>query len=286
MWLRRRDSISRNSVRGKPHVPRTRSPETVNETASPPAVIFHRIYADAIPPMRADKSALGTMPASAFQYCEAMRAASSFGWYIFPPMALNLRWTGSETLIKNADDEWDSLTSVFLDDEFEAEWEAKAPEDMKDWRIPVATQIPIPGIVQIWTGLLVSTIGNWSLLARPIANVVPPRTHSCFEGLIETDRFKPCPLFINIRLQTTERDIVIARETPLFQVQPIPRMAHAEANMRFVEYVGLDRSEGPGYGLSDQDWDGLRRTTRSLGSRDPGTYGAATRRRGKQEVTE
>jgi hypothetical protein len=157
---------------------------------------------------------------------------------------------------------------------------------MKDWRIPVATQIPIPGIVQIWTGLLVSTIGNWSLLARPIANVVPPRTHSCFEGLIETDRFKPCPLFINIRLQTTERDIVIARETPLFQVQPIPRMAHAEANMRFVEYVGLDRSEGPGYGLSDQDWDGLRRTTRSLGSRDPGTYGAATRRRGKQEVTE
>jgi hypothetical protein len=255
----------------------------MNDTPSAPAVIFHRLYADAIPPMRADKSALGTMPASAFQFCEAMRAASSFGWYIFPPMTLTLRWTGSETLIRNADEEWETLTSVFLGDEFEAEWEAKAPDDMKDWRIPVATQISVPGVLQIWTGLLVSTTENWSLLARPIANVVAPRTHSCFEGLIETDRFKPCPLFINIRLQTTERDIVVARETPLFQVQPIPRMAHVEANMRFVEYVGLDRSEGPGYGLSDQDWDGLRMTTRSLGSRDPGAYGAATRRRGKQD---
>ena len=48
------------------------------------AVQFYRIIPEAIPPMPADASALGTLPFAAYQYCEAIRTASSFGWYIFP----------------------------------------------------------------------------------------------------------------------------------------------------------------------------------------------------------
>ena len=55
-----------------------------------PTIKFHRIYPAAIPPMRADKSALGLMPTMAYRHCEAMRMASSFGWYAFPAEEVRL----------------------------------------------------------------------------------------------------------------------------------------------------------------------------------------------------
>ena len=54
-----------------------------SETASDKLVEFFCMSPQVIPPMRADKSALGGIPAAAHQYCEALRMASGFGWYVF-----------------------------------------------------------------------------------------------------------------------------------------------------------------------------------------------------------
>jgi hypothetical protein len=48
--------------------------------------------------MRADPSVLGTLPSRGFQYCEALRAASAFGWYVFPPIDFTLQWDGSQII--------------------------------------------------------------------------------------------------------------------------------------------------------------------------------------------
>jgi len=74
-------------------------------------VKFFRIVSAATPPMRADAAALGTLPAAAYQYCEAVRSASAFGWYVFPPEDIRLRWDGSEVLFFD-EGEWRRLSSL------------------------------------------------------------------------------------------------------------------------------------------------------------------------------
>ena len=71
----------------------------MNSTHQPvPAVTFYTAIPGCRTPMRADPSVLGTLPARGFQYCEALRAASSFGWYVFPPIDFTLQWDGSQVI--------------------------------------------------------------------------------------------------------------------------------------------------------------------------------------------
>ena len=41
----------------------------------PADITFTRAYAPALPPMPADRGALGYLPMAAFQYCESIRVA-------------------------------------------------------------------------------------------------------------------------------------------------------------------------------------------------------------------
>ncbi|MDM0078827.1 hypothetical protein QTH90_30780 [Variovorax sp. J2P1-59] len=248
-------------------------------------VTFHRAFTPTLPPMRGDKTGLGALPTAAFQYCEAMRSAASFGWYIFPPIDATLRWDGHEALYMDDSGRWHPLSSVYLGDEFADYWDEHAPEPMKGWRIPFMSSLFVPGIVQVWSGIFVSTAENWSVLARPLANVDPPSSYMVYEGLVETDQFKPCPLFVNIKLLATDHDIVLSRMKPLFQVQPIHRDCYSEATMASTEAEGLRPPSDGVAGMSMADWKGLERTTRSVQAiREAdgfGGYGAAVRRRGK-----
>jgi hypothetical protein len=134
-------------------------------------VTLHRVYPHANLPMPADASALGTLPAAAFQYCEAMRMASSHGWYVFPPCDLSLKFDGHEVLSEDASGAWQPLKSLYFEDEFWAEWDKHAPESLQGARLAYAMPMFVPGFVQIWTGLLVSTTQNFSTLIRPLSNV-------------------------------------------------------------------------------------------------------------------
>ncbi|WP_332775452.1 DUF6065 family protein [Polaromonas sp.] len=248
-------------------------------------VTFHKISPGAISPMHADKSALGSMPAAAHQFCEALRAASSFGWYIFPPCDIRLRWDGAQAFF-DAGDEWLPLTSV-VDPELSSYWDEHCPEDMKGGAPPYLSTLFVPGVVQIWSGLLVSTAPDWSVLVRPLANLVQSRAYSCYEGIVEADWFKPMPLFINIRLSATDTVIEIPRGRPLFQLQPVHRASYTTAMSSFVEHEGLQPREGNSGGMSPDDWAGLGSTIRSVSPSRPhdvGRYGAEVRKRAKRIV--
>lgn len=243
-------------------------------------ITFHRIYPAAMPPMRADKSALGTLPTAAYQFCEAIRTASSFGWYIFPPSDLRLIWDGAEVLY-DAEGEWRTLSSIHIDEAFPDYWDAHAPDDLKGCAPPYLSSLFVPGVVQIWSGFLVSTAEDWSVLIRPPVNLLHSQGYVCYEGLVETDRFKPCPLFVNIRLIATNREITIPSTRPLFQVQPLRRECYGDPGHSLQQVDGLEA------GASALDWDGVRKTMRSAdpasGDHESGSYGASVRRRSKQE---
>lgn len=250
-----------------------------------PTVTFHRVYPDAIPPMRSDKAALGTMPVMAYRHCEPMRMASSFGWYIFPPEDIRLRWDGAD-VFHEVDGAWSPLSQARLPG-FDDYWNDHVPGDLQGLAPPFLTHLAMKGVVQIWSGLLCGTCEGWSVLVRPLANVRSSRLYSCFEGLVEADRFKPFPLFINVQLVATDVVIEIPKTTPLFQVQPLARITYGEAAHLSEEYEGLADLPGGRPVLSTDDWAGYRRTIR-VDQPDTvpeaGQYTLATRRRCRHEA--
>jgi hypothetical protein len=177
--------------------------------------------------MRADPSVLGTLPSRGFQYCEALRAASSFGWYVFPPIDFTLQWDGAQIIwTYRGAKSWFPLTSAQFPG-YGAVFDRAAPKRLRGFAPPFLTAVPEPGIIQIWTGLMVGSAEDWSILVRPPANLPRSLAFDLYEGIVETDQWFG-PLFTNIRLIKTDVPIHFSTETPLVQVQPLHRSAYAE----------------------------------------------------------
>ena len=200
----------------------------MNRTPQPgPAVTFFRAVPGCRAPMRADASVLGTLPSRGFQYCEALRAASSFGWYVFPPIDFTLQWDGSQILwTYRGAKAWYPLTSAQFPG-FQAVFDRHAPRQLRGFAPPFLTAVPEPGIVQLWTGLMVSSAEDWSILVRPPANLPRSLAYDLYEGIVESDRWFG-PLFTNLRLVKTDVPIHFSTESPLLQVQPLHRSTYAD----------------------------------------------------------
>lgn len=193
----------------------------------PATVTFHSAIPDCRPPMRADPSVLGTLPSRGFQYCEALRAASSFGWYVFPPIDFTLQWDGAEVIwTYRGAKAWYRLTSAQFPG-YNTVFDRFAPARLRSFAPPFLTAVPEPGIIQVWTGLFVESQENWSILVRPPANLPRSLAFDLYEGIVETDRWFG-PLFTNIRLVKTDVPIHFSTETPLLQVQPLQRSTYAD----------------------------------------------------------
>ena len=201
----------------------------MNETRQPsPVVTFYQAVPGCRAPIRADSSVLGTLPSRGFQYCEALRAASSFGWYVFPPIDFTLQWDGSQIIWTYAGAKgWYPLHSAQFPG-YAARFDRAAPARLRGFAPPFLTAVPEPGIVQMWTGLMVGSAENWSVLVRPPANLPRNLAFDLYEGIVETDRWFG-PLFTNLRLIKTDVPIHFSTETPLLQVQPLHRSTYAES---------------------------------------------------------
>ncbi len=239
-----------------------------------PNVTFYRFIPAARAPVRADRSALGTMATRAFRYCDAMTTATSFGWYLFAPMAFSLLFDGHEVLAAwDGSGGWFPLSSVQFPD-FAAEFDAVAPEDIRGFAPPFLSALPEPGVVQLWTGLVARTAPAWSLLIRPCANLPVTKGFVPFEGMVETDRWFG-PLFLNLRLLRTDCPIEITPDWPLAMAQPVPQIACRDPSLRLGPVIELA-------GLSAEDWEGYRQTVvrkSIMPVRQPGSYAVEARKR-------
>ena len=200
----------------------------MSQTPQPgPAVTFYRAVPECRAPIRADASVLGTLPSRGFQYCEALRAASSFGWYVFPPIDFTLQWDGSEIIwTYRGAKAWYPLVSAQFPG-FQAAFDRQAPQRLRGFAPPFLTAVPEPGIVQVWTGLMIESAENWSVLVRPPANLPRNLAFDVYEGIVETDRWFG-PLFTAIRLVKTDVPIHFSTEIPLIQVQPLHRSVYSD----------------------------------------------------------
>lgn len=239
-----------------------------------PAVTFYRAVPGCRAPMRADPSVLGTLPTRGFQYCEALRAASSFGWYVFPPIDFTLQWDGSQVIwTYHGAKSWYPLTSAQFPG-FRAVFDAAAPKRLRGFSPPFLTVVPGAGIVQVWTGLFVESLPDWSVLVRPPANLPRSLAFDLYEGIVETDRWFG-PLFTNVRLIKTDVPIHFDTETPLVQVQPLHRSTYADEAVSAARLVA-DAREFPA-----EAWSRYEETIvkPNVEPRPAGAYAAAARRR-------
>jgi hypothetical protein len=196
-------------------------------TRPQPAVTFYRAVPGCREPMRADPSVLGTVPSRAFQYCEALRAASAFGWYVFSPIDFSLQWDGSEVIwTYRGAKAWYPLEAAQFPG-YAAQFDRTAPRHLRGMSPPFLTYVRELGIIQVWTGLLVESAEEWSVLVRPPANFPRSQAYDLYEGIIETDRWFG-PLFTNIRLVKTDSVIHIGTDLPLVQVQPLRRSTYVD----------------------------------------------------------
>ena len=245
-----------------------------NKPAQAPIVRFHRLIEQAREPIRADRSAAGTLPARAMRYCEAATSAAGFGWWVFPPTDLTLLWDG-EAIFWHYQDNWIALSTAQFPN-FSTNFDAAAPTDLAGCAPPFLTVLPEPGTLQIWTGLFARTAPDWSLLIRPPANLALPGGYALYEGIVEADRWFG-PLFTNLRFTRSHSPIRLAADFPLAQVQPIPRHAYSDATLHSAERT-------PNLSAFTQtEWAAYRASIvepNSRPNRPFGAYATATRKRG------
>lgn len=240
-----------------------------------PIIVFKRGIPDCRLPIRADRAALGTLPIAAYRHCEAVCAASGYGWYVFSPLNFTVVWDGSDMLwTYEGADSWFPLSSAQAPG-FSEFFDKFAPDFAKGFAPPFLTNTPHPGVLQIWTGLFVRTAAGWSTAIRSLVNLPASRSYELFEGIVDTDQWFG-PLFTNLRIIKVDQPVVFQTEIPLFQVQPIPRLAFSADTQNRFECVDEPMS------LSDADWDAFKTTiVDSAGDsqRPIGHYAAGSRRR-------
>ncbi|WP_422041104.1 DUF6065 family protein [Roseibium sp.] len=244
---------------------------------SEPLITFYKIFEKVPAIIPADPSAYGSMPTDAFRYCEAMRTASSFGWYVYPPRTLTL--TVSEDIVyAYLDGEWVLVKSEYLNDGFKKEWENLAPGTLKRHFPAFLRPVPLPGTLQIFTGHFVETAPGWSVLVRAPANV-PRGPFQVYEGIVETDEFKPCPIFVNLRITETGREIRLPFNVPLAQIQLLPRQLYKQDQKR-VAYIEQAESVAAMF-----PWDRFTDTVHSE-PHPRGRYAVARRKRDQRDKEE
>jgi hypothetical protein len=255
------------------HSSKTQTASAAISNAMPLARFFQIVEGRRLP-RRADRSVGGTLPVRALRYCEPVSAASAFGWHVFLPRRFQLLWDGHEVFWRmEGVAEFQPLRSVHYPD-FEAAFDAVAPEPIRGFAPAFLSASIQPGTVQVWPGALATTAPGWSLLVRPVANLPRPSGYELYEGIIETDHWLG-PLFTNVRLTRTGVPVDFDDDVPFMQVQPLRKGDYDETRLDDFT-VAADAS-----GLSAEDWQCYAETVvkpNTAEDRRRGAYAARVRK--------
>jgi hypothetical protein len=217
--------------------------------------------------MRADRSAMGTLPMRAVQYCEALTSATSFGWWLFPPIDLDLLWDGSDVFWRcDEAPDWMPLQPAAQLPDYMNEFDSLAPATLKGCSPPFLTALPEPGTLQIWTGLIAQTAPDWHLLVRSPVNLPQAGGICLFEGIVETDHWFG-PLFTNLRFTRSHTPVRLRSDYPLVHVQPVTRHSYSNAILDRMDTSGPSE-------LTAEHWEAYHHSIVEPNSRPNRSFGA------------
>lgn len=227
------------------------------------------------PPRKADASAFGTLPTSAYRYCEPVRTASQFGVYMFLPVRLSLAFE-DENIYWSLDN---FNNKYFLSDaiqypNFSSDFGKYAPSDIREYSPPFLTRTSDADILQIWTGAFAKTSTGMSSWVRSPVNLRQHPAFEVIEGVVETDWWFG-PLFANIRLKKEGVPFTISENQPFLQMLPFSREVNAMHNRENLSiHDGLDA-------MNDQNWADYTKTIpyRIKNGKKIGDYATTSRKK-------
>ncbi|MDX8351016.1 DUF6065 family protein [Cognatiyoonia sp. IB215182] len=230
-------------------------------------------------PIPADPSAMGRLPTAAFRYCEPVRTASRFGWYVFLPEQLSLIWEEDNFFwsLDNFETRY-LLSDAIQYPHFSDRFDAAAPESDEGYAPPFLSRTNDEDIVQIWTGLFARTPPGHGLWVRGPVNLAQQSAFTVLEGVVETDWWFG-PLFANVRIERRDTPIVFRQTRPFLQVMPFDKeLGQETAKAMPAVHLGLDT-------LGKAEWDAYRQTVvkRMKTPHPPGDYAVMARKGGPQD---
>jgi hypothetical protein len=250
---------------------------------SEPVVFFKQLVPGAIGAGRAPRDAYGVIPIRGARYCEPLTSACAYGWHVFPLIGFEIQFDGVDIAwTYDGAEDWYPLESCQYP-HFVQLFDEAAPDDIKGFSPPWLAKGQSPGVLQIWTGFIVRTVPDWSLLLRAAANIPHSPGYFHLDGIIETDRW--CGgLFFIIKLLETGRPIRFDPNRPYLQIQAVHRRDYGDdwLNNAATFERGLDK-------LTEDDWRAYHRTV-VVPNSDPhrtlGHYAVTVRKRRAAERTD
>ena len=183
-----------------------------------------RLHPQACALAPADRTLRGTAHADATRWCGPFTHANKAGWWVFPPVDIDITWQGGAAF------DWELLTPYsnadahlirFLLDEGEATPDKWLP--VSRGRAKFAWGVVEPNVVQIWTGCIFETPPGWGLHVRSPINCADDRVH-VMEAMLETDWLQ-YDIWINLAFHRPGERVELRRDAwpPLAQLVPVRR---------------------------------------------------------------
>lgn len=185
-------------------------------------ITFFNAVATGLGPQKADKAALGTIPTNGFRYCEPVRTANGFGWYLFLPLEFWVEWDGDEyhwTI--DGGENWYLLADAIQYPNFSSSFDDHAPEGVKGYSPPFLSRTNDADILQVWTGQFAKTEAGIASYVKGPTNFSNGQAYTVMEGVIQTEWWFG-PMFTNIRIHKQGKPIVFRADRPFVQLLPVP----------------------------------------------------------------
>lgn len=214
----------------------------------------------------AEKTLNGTANPGGVRYCGPFTNANAAGWWIFPPVDIDIEWRGGSDFdyeLLSPFDDTDMHLLRFLADQDDLEhiyhWSRGGGRTKFTWGLVE------PGVAQIWTGCMFETPPGWALEIRSPVNF-PPRACHVMEAILETEWLQ-YDIWLNLVFDRPGERVQLRRDEwpPIAQLVPVPRDTYslrwrmeeetinrnsADADRAFQFWVEYNRKKFAGTGTT------------------------------------
>jgi hypothetical protein len=185
-----------------------------------------RLHPQGSPIAPADRTLRGTANKAATRFCGPFTHANRAGWWLFPPVDVDITWLGGtdfdHEVLTEYEDADSHLMHFLLDGSDGASPEKWLPRTKFTWGLVE------PGVVQIWTGCIFQTPPGWGLHIRSPINCAPRGFH-VMEAMLETDWLQ-YDIWMNLAFHNEGERVSLRRDAwpPIAQLVPVRRESYAE----------------------------------------------------------
>ena len=175
----------------------------------------------------AEKTLNRTANKGAVRWCGPFTNANRAGWWVFPPVDIDITWKGGsefdyELYSEYSDVDW-HLIRFLMDEEDKShvdQWSCTGG------RMKFAWGLVEPAVVQIWTGCIFQTPPGWALQIRSPVNFEPRPCH-VMEAILETE-WLHYDIWMNVAFDRPNETVRLRRDEwpPLAQLIPVPRSSY------------------------------------------------------------